>query len=117
MNNYASIKKSKHITWSLKKWKQHYHNMIEAYETNVFDLVIIYDKFISDEEYRKTILSQLSCEQHSKVNQVTLDGWGSSFSRYNKSSVKELLSRYLYLNENEINEIKNDKRIYEFYYR
>ena len=89
--------------------------MINAYETKKFDIVIVYDNFICDEEYRKSILKKLSCYKYDKCNKVTKDGWGSSFSGYKLDNKEELISRKKYLNKDETDSITNDKRIYKFY--
>ena len=89
--------------------------MIDIYESNIIDLVIVYDDFICDENYRKKILTKLSCYKYDEVKEVTKDGWGSSFSQYKLDTNEQLTSRKCYLNQDEKESIKNDKRIYNFY--
>ena len=116
-NNYASIKKHKDIVWNFETWRQTYHNMIDLYNANLVDLVIIYDKFISSEEYRKHILSKLSVRStnYKKVTRVTRDGGGSSFNSYNESSINDLLNRHSILDDSEKMKIQNDEKIINFY--
>ena len=121
-NNWASVKKLKknlkiYNENTFKEWEKMYCDSIQLIENNLIDLLIIYDFFISKESYRNNILSQLgiNIENYKEVNNVTKQGWGSSFSEYNLDNVNELLTRKNKLDNEDILKIENNEIINSFY--
>ena len=121
-NNWASVKQLKkklkcYNENTFKNWEKMYCDSIYLVENNLIDLVIIYDFFISRKSYRNDILSQfdIDIDNFKEVNNVTKDGWGSSFSDYKLDSVNELITRKNTLDNEDILKIENNEIINRFY--
>jgi hypothetical protein len=119
-NNYSSVKNHNNIYSDYKKsWIMYYHNTIDLYNSGVVNLVINYDKFITNLNYKKLILSKLSINinDYNEIFETTLDGYGSTFNGFNTVKANDLCDRKKYLTEEDINYIKNDEKIMKFFFK
>ena len=119
-NTLSSIKKLKQN--NNKKFNiEKYLSIYEFNVTNVddFDFFILYNNWFSDVDYRIKIGKILNLNESckNKINNITKDGDGSSFDRFNYSNNidnMKVFERYKYLSKNEIKLIRSNKNVIYF---